>query len=199
MLFKDYHIPLIREHEKTVTRRVWNEDYARPTEGSVQMAAASMMVPEDADHNSPMMLPMEECDCFIRIGEIYDEPLGEMTDEDARKEGDYENVEEFKESWIEINGGWDPEEVVAVVPILYVGTGPFFTRYASHGAVEAYHNTEDCPYLAHAKYRQRSADELRAEWRPCPSCIVPGNPQAEKDYDFSYQESLVEAAKRNAN
>lgn len=114
MLFKKYHIPLIRAGEKTVTRRVWKPNHHRPLPGSVHMAKTNRFMTK------------EECDCFIEIDEDYareddQERLGDMTDADAQKEGDYETVEEFRESWIDINGEWNPDEIVDVVPFSYYG------------------------------------------------------------------------------
>lgn len=44
-------------------------------------------------------------------------------DEDARKEGDYENMDEFREGYAKVYGedAWDPEKVVAVVEFEHVG------------------------------------------------------------------------------
>lgn len=108
LLFKDRHIPMIREGEKTATRRIWDENYGRPTVGSVQMAVTEMFTPE------------EECDCFIRITDVYDEPLNEMEAEDFDKEGGYTR-DEFVEIWEDLYGEWDPELVVDVVEFEYVG------------------------------------------------------------------------------
>lgn len=111
MLFKDYHIPMIRSGSKTVTRREWADNYARPTVGSVQIASDEMFTSDD------------EADCYIRILEVYDQPLGEMTDEDARREGEYETLAEFREGYAKVYGpdAWDPEKVVTVVEFEYVG------------------------------------------------------------------------------
>ena len=49
----------------------------------------------------------------IRILRASKEPLGNITEEDARKEG-FESVEEFRKAWIEINGTWEPERKVTV-------------------------------------------------------------------------------------
>lgn len=129
MLFQDKHVAWIREHEKTVTRRVWAENYPRPNPGSVHMAAATSMIPDDADYDSPLYMPITDCTCFIRISEDYAgkddrQRLGDMTDADAQKEGDYETVAEFKESWRRINAGWDPDVLVDVVPFSYHGRTP---------------------------------------------------------------------------
>lgn len=111
MLFKDYHIPMIRSGSKTVTRREWSENYARPNEGSVQIASDEMFTSD------------EEADCYIRILDVYEQPLGEMTDEDAQKEGDYEDLEEFRDGYADVYGddAWDPEKEVWVVEFEYVG------------------------------------------------------------------------------
>jgi hypothetical protein len=120
MLFKDYHIDLIRTDEKTATRRDWKPNYARPNPG-VHMATTEMFVSE------------EECDCFIIVEETYEEPLGELTVEDLDKEGmPREEAEQyaddppagFKPTWEEINGegSFDREQVVDAVEFTYGGT-----------------------------------------------------------------------------
>jgi hypothetical protein len=110
MLFQERHIELIRNGEKTVTRRDWSPEYHRPSKGDVRMVKTHLFESDD------------ECDCYIRITEEpYQEPLGEMTDEDAQKEGDYEDMEEFKETWRDLHDEWKPELVVDVVPFEYIG------------------------------------------------------------------------------
>lgn len=111
MLFKDYHIGMIRNGEKTATRREWDEDYNPPCEGGVYRAATELFVSH------------EECDCYIKINSIYDQALGAMSYTDALKEGDYDSVEEFKRGYEKVygNGAWDPEKVVTVVEFEYVG------------------------------------------------------------------------------
>jgi hypothetical protein len=37
--------------------------------------------------------------------------LGEISSEDVKKEG-YNSLEEFKQIWMEINGSWNPEQIV---------------------------------------------------------------------------------------
>lgn len=160
MLFKPYHIPLIREFEKVVTRRDWAENYSEPVQGSVHMASTEMFQAK------------EDCDCFIQIGETYQEPLGDMTDRDAQMEGDYESLEEFRESWEEINGdgSWDPGKVVTVVPITYVGENPEIPPDCRHHtcerpAVKGRFCSEEC----RVTFEKRKADarEARlAEERP---------------------------------
>lgn len=111
MLFKDYHLPQIRSGSKTVTRREWSENYARPNVGSVQIASDELFTSD------------EEADCYIRILDLYDQPLGEMDDADARAEGDYDCLAEFREGYEDVygDGAWDPEKVVTVVEFEYVG------------------------------------------------------------------------------
>lgn len=122
LLFKPRHIEAIRTGEKTVTRRVWADNYPRPNPGSVVIAAYNR---DDLD-KSPIFTTTLEADCFIEIVDVYQEPLGEMTDADARKEGEYETVDEFRGAWEQINGqgSWDPDEVVDVVPFEYAGRNP---------------------------------------------------------------------------
>lgn len=110
LLFKPEHIDQIRNGTKTVTRRDWSSNYARPNEGTVQMATPEMFTTE------------EECDCFIRIESVYDQPLGEMTEDDAAAEGGY-TLPEFRDVWERINGdgSWNPDQEVVVVEFEYVG------------------------------------------------------------------------------
>lgn len=109
MLFKPEHIAAIRTGAKTATRRNWDENYGRPNPGA-HMATTEMLVSH------------ENCGCYIVVTDVYQQPLGEMTEEDAHKEGDY-SLEEFREVWEKINGdgSWDPELVVDVVEFEYGG------------------------------------------------------------------------------
>lgn len=50
----------------------------------------------------------------LRIASIERKRLGEMTEEDASREGDY-TLEEFKEVWKSIHGDWNEDEVVYVI------------------------------------------------------------------------------------
>lgn len=111
MLFKPYHIPMIRSGSKTVTRREWDENYHGPTVGSVQIASDEMFTSET------------QADCYIRVLDKYNQPLGDMTDADAQKEGDYETLAEFKQGYRDVYGpnAWDPAKVVTVVEFEYVG------------------------------------------------------------------------------
>lgn len=111
MLFKEYHIPQIRDGEKTVTRREWSENYAGPNVDSVVAATTELFVTDD------------EADCYIRVTAHYRQALGDMTDEDARREGEYDDLEAFKEGYERVygSGAWDPAKVVDVVEFEYVG------------------------------------------------------------------------------
>lgn len=111
MLFKDYHIPMIRSGSKTVTRREWAENYHGPNVGTVVAAKTEMLKPDD------------ECDCFIRITGKRDEYLGEITPASAQREGDYDGVEDFRDGYEEVYGeeAWDDWKEVTVVEFEYVG------------------------------------------------------------------------------
>lgn len=111
MLFKPYHIEQIRDGRKTATRREWSEDYNAPNVGSVIPATTKLFVPDN------------ETDCYIRIVDHHRERLGDLTDADAQKEGDYETVAEFREGYRRVYGygAWDPDKTVDVVEFEYVG------------------------------------------------------------------------------
>lgn len=114
MIFKEHHREQIRTGEKTMTRRGWDENQVTP--GKTYRATRGGNVEQG------MFVTRDECDCFIRVTDVYEEQLGEMTEEDAQREGGY-TLEEFVEKWEEINGegSWDPEKTVWVVEIEYAG------------------------------------------------------------------------------
>lgn len=109
MLFKDYHLPMIRSGSKTVTRREWDDRRVIP--GNTYIASTELFTSH------------EEADCYIRVDDVYEQPLGEVTDESARAEGDYDDLEDFREGYAKVYGedAWDPAKVVWVVEFTYVG------------------------------------------------------------------------------
>lgn len=111
LLMKPHHVPLVRSYQKTATRRDWDPNYPRPRVGSVRMIVTEMFTPREA------------ADCWVRIHDVYKQPLGEMDEEDARREGGY-TLAEFRDEWRSINGSWDPELVVDVVDMEYLGREP---------------------------------------------------------------------------
>jgi len=115
--FKNYHIPMIRTGSKTETRREWERRQVVP--GNVYMATSPSMNPDVP----PIFIGHDDCDCYIRVLDVYQQPLGDMTDADARAEGDYEDLEDFREGYERVygEGAWDPEKVVWVVEFEYVG------------------------------------------------------------------------------
>lgn len=108
LLFQPEHIDKIRNGTKTATRRDWSDNYNPPTLESIQIAATHLFTSE------------ENADCYVKINQVYDQQLGEMTPEDALKEGGY-SAEEFKQVWKDINGSWDPTKLVTVVEFEYIG------------------------------------------------------------------------------
>lgn len=111
MLFKSYHIPMIRERSKSQTRREWADNYNPPNEGSVVIASDEMFTSE------------EEADCYIRILDVWKETLGDLTDVDAQREGDYADLEEFREGYEDVygEGSWEPDKEVTAVEFEYLG------------------------------------------------------------------------------
>lgn len=105
---------MIRSGSKTVTRREWSENYPGPNVHSVVAATTELFVPND------------EADCFIRITDRYRQHLGDMTDEEAQREGDYETLFDFIDAYEAVYGelAWDPKKVVDVVEFEYVGERP---------------------------------------------------------------------------
>ncbi|MFQ6052680.1 MAG: ASCH domain-containing protein [Candidatus Bathyarchaeia archaeon] len=55
-----------------------------------------------------------------RVLRVYTQRLGEMTPEDALKEG-AASLDEFRREWVGIYGSWDDDETVWVVEFEYLG------------------------------------------------------------------------------
>jgi hypothetical protein len=136
VLFKDYHIGQIRAGEKTVTRREWKENYNPPNVGTVVAAKTEMLKPD------------AECDCFIRITGKRRERLGDITPESARREGDYDGIEEFRAGYEAVYGddAWDDDKVVTVVEFEYVGRSRPGACVAKNGDRFGYSQVSDTWY-----------------------------------------------------
>jgi hypothetical protein len=53
---------------------------------------------------------------YIKITKVTHQRLKDVTEEEAKKEG-FNTLEEFKATWIRINGSWDPDTEVVVYDI----------------------------------------------------------------------------------
>ncbi len=99
ILFKKVHIPMIlgkTEYLKTKTRRVGRK---RWNVGST--------------HNFQTNYRADSMFCRGKILSVHQEPLFNMTDDDAQDEG-YATVEDFKKIWTQINDKWENIEVWVV-------------------------------------------------------------------------------------
>ena len=95
MLFKEKHIKKIVRGEKTMTRRTHK---------------LTLKVGKIYSIRSRYFEKSKE---YIKITRKFQQRLGDITLEDIRKEG-YETLEGFKCAWIEINGKWNPDQLVWV-------------------------------------------------------------------------------------
>jgi hypothetical protein len=95
LLFKKEHINKILEGTKTQTRR----RHKRPLK-----VGRVYDVNKDWYHST---------DIKIRIVKAYIQRLGDITPDEAFKEGGY-TIEEFISVWKRINISWDPDEEVVV-------------------------------------------------------------------------------------
>jgi hypothetical protein len=97
MMFKKALIDKILSGEKTATRRVRQQAKV----GDV----LNLMANKDYS---------KETGIYIEITRVYPQRLGDMTDEDAKKEG-FPDLDHFKEYWIrEIESSWDSDTVLWV-------------------------------------------------------------------------------------
>lgn len=98
ILFKDYHVKPILRGRKTQTRRVWKKQRAKV--GSI--------------HKVKTMMLSKDYHCKIKILDVRQERLGDISADDVWAEG-YPSLDEYVDAWIEINGSFDPDLVVYVV------------------------------------------------------------------------------------
>lgn len=99
MLFKPYHIDMIKSGIKTETRRNWKRKMAK--KGGIYPVQTRMFQPK------------KECE-LIKAKYVFQQRLGDMTEEEAQREGGY-TLSQFKETFEKINGFWDDDLVVYVV------------------------------------------------------------------------------------
>ena len=95
MLFKEKHVKKIVCGEKTMTRRT----HKRTLKVGRIYGLRSRYFDKSKYH--------------IKITRTFRQRLGDIPPEDVRKEG-YETLEDFKRAWVEINGRWDPDQLVWV-------------------------------------------------------------------------------------
>lgn len=89
---------MIKNRTKTQTRRIWKKRRAKP--GSIHKVKTNFL---STDYH-----------CKIHILDVRMERLGDITPEDADREGGY-TVDEYKKVWTDINGSWQPDLEVYVV------------------------------------------------------------------------------------
>jgi len=95
LIFREEHIRLILEGVKTQTRRL----HKHPLKvGRVYRVKRNWV---------------RYTDIQVLITRRYRQRLGDITLEEAFKEGGY-SLEEFREVWERINGSWNPDELVWV-------------------------------------------------------------------------------------
>ena len=95
LIFKQEHIRLILKGKKTQTRRRHKRLFKA---GKIYNIKSNWV--HKTGHR-------------ILITSVHRQRLGDITPEEAMKEGGY-TIEEFKEVWILINGSWNLDEEVVV-------------------------------------------------------------------------------------
>ncbi len=98
LLFKQHHKRPILSGEKTATRRYW-EKGRRAKPGSIHQCMTALF---------------KDYFAKVKILDVYQERLGDMKRPDYQKEGGY-TKKSFIEIWKQINGRYDPDDVVWVV------------------------------------------------------------------------------------
>jgi len=106
MLFKEKHIKLILNGEKTMTRRLPGKS-ANYSIGKVYAIRPSRFVKPAG---------------YILIIRKFRQKLGQISARDVKKEG-YNSLDEFQAAWIKINGSWRPDEIVTCYEFRLVEKG----------------------------------------------------------------------------
>ena len=95
LLFKPEHVPMILSGQKTVTRRFWKKRRAVP--GSIHQACLAL--------SGPGRKPFAK----LRILEVYQERVGDISNADIQAEG-YTGRNEYYDVLLDINKGRFPNE-----------------------------------------------------------------------------------------
>ncbi len=98
ILFKHTYIFPIFIGLKIQTRRTWEKARIKP--GSVHLAKTEMI--------------SKQFFARLRVLEVYQERLGDMTEQDAWEEGGY-TLDEYREIFQRIYGFWDDNRIVLTV------------------------------------------------------------------------------------
>ncbi|MCJ7443880.1 MAG: ASCH domain-containing protein [Methanotrichaceae archaeon] len=101
--FRSDHIRMIMEGRKTQTRRNWKDQYAK------RMRPGTLLAVKNSRFS-------KEIYCKIKLIDVHQERLGDISKEDASKEGCY-SIDEYQNVWEEINGmgSWKLDTFVSVV------------------------------------------------------------------------------------
>lgn len=86
ILFRPEHVEPILAGRKTQTRRIWAKPRAKA--GSIHLAKTKML--------------SKDCFARLRILAVYQEDLGDISEEDARSEG-YDDSIEYLDAFFKIN------------------------------------------------------------------------------------------------
>lgn len=103
LLFRPEHVEPILRGTKTQTRRVWKR--CRANVGVI--------------HKAKLKMISRDYFALLKIMGTRQERLGDISEEDAKAEGGYTR-ETYRKKWIEINGSWNPDQLVWVVSFAVV-------------------------------------------------------------------------------
>jgi len=93
-------LPFSRVHAEAITRGVKTQTARKSKDPRLQAGA---IVRAQVTHFAD-----------LEIANVYRKKLGDFNDEDAMREGGY-TLEEFREAWKKLHGGWNPDESVYVI------------------------------------------------------------------------------------
>ena len=102
LLFKNHLVPKIVDGSKTATRRARRPNVKQGKTYRIRINYKGSLLHQ------------------IKIEELFQQRLGEMTDDDAWKEG-FPSLQDYRVAWEDIYGHWDDNRIVWVVEFTYAG------------------------------------------------------------------------------
>lgn len=114
MIFTEQHLQKVKAGTKTQTRRAKPISEIRYNTGTVYRATQG---------GQAMFTPIEDCELFVKVTDMYEEQLGDITPQDCQREGGY-TKSEFISLWKNLHGTWNPNQTVTVLCITPLTTHP---------------------------------------------------------------------------
>jgi ParB family chromosome partitioning protein len=113
---------VIKEEAEALPELIFRAEFKEPILKGVKVQTARMKLPKGIKKGAIVYAHFTEPKAFkLRITDITTKKLGELTEEDAKREGGY-TLEEFREVWEKLmEESWDPDAKVFVIRFEVLG------------------------------------------------------------------------------